>query len=226
MQGHPDQSGERANSSQVLLDSLIRLLSLTNLDVDRAEARYSIFGTYETSVAGSASLPTFTHAVHGANCGLSGLVELMGDTSATCGCDNFTLKQQWPTVTEIAPTWEKSIMWPLDMPEGEIRKEEARRLVWSSVMLVAGRTSFASAFTQQADRGGMFIKDYKNVCLPFSGRFRELTESTVCSPFSRRDALSRRHCPCSAEQRLELMSSSHGSVAYECTFPQSADDWL
>ncbi|KAI0718232.1 hypothetical protein C8T65DRAFT_737463 [Cerioporus squamosus] len=85
-----------------------------------------------------------------------------------CDCVKYTLKQQWPNVTEIAPLWEATTMWPDNMAEGEIRKEEGRRVVWSSIMLAAAHAGYASA-DAQLDRADLFIKDYHNYALLFPG---------------------------------------------------------
>ena len=79
-----------------------------------------------------------------------------------CDCLKYTLKEQWPTVSEVAPLWEMTTMWPNGLMEGEIRKEECRRLVWSSVMISAGQNAYTAA-DGELDRTELFIKDYRNV---------------------------------------------------------------
>ncbi len=147
----------------VLLDSLIRLLSLNSLDAGLPESRFSVFGTSAQSMVDSSQPSFFTDGVHGAGCHAR-----LADQNPTapaqrgCECAKYTLKQQWPNVSNIAPLWEATTMWPDDMAEGEIRKEEGRRVVWSSVMLVAAHAGYVSA-DAQLERADLFIKDYHNV---------------------------------------------------------------
>lgn len=179
MQGHPGQCWDRCRDSGILLDSLIRLLNLTHLDAERPEAQYSLFATHASTVdASSGRPPTFTDAVHGAasaqsqsqpgaqwngiDFGVGGADRSGSGRQVKCACRQYTLKQQWPTVSEIAPLWETTAMWPDGMSEGELRKEECRRLMWSSVMLTAGQNSYTSADAEK-ERADLFIKDYRNV---------------------------------------------------------------
>ncbi|TBU46253.1 hypothetical protein BD309DRAFT_858521 [Dichomitus squalens] len=195
IQGHPTHGWDRCRHSIVLLDSMIRLLNLTNLDADRPEAQYSLFATYASSKDwSSGQQATVADAVHGAACtnvgadaqahlgaqwlgidmgggagpGLGAIPagDRPGLGQGRCACARYTLKQQWPTVSEIAPLWEATTMWPDAMSEGEVRKEECRRLVWSSVMLTAGQNSYNS---DAKERMHLFIKDYRNYAVLFPG---------------------------------------------------------
>ena len=174
MQGHSDRQWDRCEEAVQLLDSLIRLLSLNNLDADRPEARYAIFATSARAMAEQSLFtdPTTTHTHPYPNVlpegnGFSemvGIPELNGPVEgpSRCACLKYTLKEQWPTVSEVAPLWEMTTMWPEGLHESEIRKEECRRLVWSSVMLSAGQNSYTAA-DGEIDRTELFIKDYRNV---------------------------------------------------------------
>ncbi len=155
----------------LLLDSLIRLLSLNSLDAGLPDSRFSVFATSAQSMVDPSQPSFFNDGVHGAGFH----ARLAGRTPTTpaqlgCECAKYTLKQQWPNVSNIAPLWEATTMWPDDMAEGEIRKEEGRRVVWSSVMLVAAHAGYISA-DAQLEQADLYIKDYRNVCpisLPFS----------------------------------------------------------
>ncbi|KAI0754623.1 hypothetical protein C8Q80DRAFT_1117271 [Daedaleopsis nitida] len=59
-------------------------------------------------------------------------------------------------------------MWPVEVPECDILKEEHRRVVWSTVMLSAGHNSYKIASAHQ-DPSDMFVKDYRNLALLFPG---------------------------------------------------------
>ena len=174
MQGHPAHSWERGNSSLLLLDNLIRLFSLTTLDSNSPDSQYSLFETYENSGAycPSSDPPEMFTSHPELDSAFQGVTsrdpcpQLKTPLSdAKCACDRFTLKEQWPTVSQIAPFLAGTTMWPNGLSEGENRKEEGRRLVWSSVMLSAGRNSFVCAEAQY-DPELLFFKDYHNVGIP------------------------------------------------------------
>ncbi|KAI0754620.1 hypothetical protein C8Q80DRAFT_1139967 [Daedaleopsis nitida] len=129
-QGHPEQSWARRRSTMVLLDSLIRLMSLTSLDAGQPQAQYSIFHTHTQQYSPrSVPPPVETH---------TGSYGTRG-----CDCRRYALEQQWPAISRVAPLWGAVSMWPLDISEGEVRKEEYRRVVWSSLMLSAGHHCIA-----------------------------------------------------------------------------------
>ena len=144
-----------------LLDSLIRLLSLNTLDAGLPGSEYSVFATSNHFLADPThAQPSFYDGVHRPACHavVTGQIGQHG-----CECAKFTLKKQWPNVSDIAPYWGATTIWPDELAEGEIRKEEARRVVWSSIMLVAGHAGYASA-EAQLEKTDLFIKDYHNVC--------------------------------------------------------------
>ncbi len=208
MQGHSQQTWCRCQGAIQLLDSLIRLLSLTTLDADRPEAHYAIFATSARSSGGQPMFNdhtgSYAHPFAPPE-GISPQVTIdipklgshtpgpvMG-TATGCACLKYALKEQWPTVSEVAPLWEMTTMWPDGLHEGEIRKEECRRLVWSSVMLSAGQNGYTAA-DAELDRTELFIKDHRNVraqtAVPSSGAgerlmvalIRLIDSSLYCSP--------------------------------------------
>ena len=52
-------------------------------------------------------------------------------------------------------------MWKREWTEGEIKKEECRRVCWSTLMLVSGQTSFADAVGWRVQ--DLFILEPSNV---------------------------------------------------------------
>ncbi|RPD73973.1 hypothetical protein L226DRAFT_488145, partial [Lentinus tigrinus ALCF2SS1-7] len=167
MQGPPCHDYYRLRSAMLLLDSLIQLLSLNTLDAGLPESRYSVFSTSHPSLAGPTQ-PSFNmDEMHSAT------YHAFGSNSPSCGCAKFTLQQQWPTVSDIAPQWSATTIWPDKLSEGEIRKEEGRRVVWSSIMLAAGHAGYASA-DAQLERADLYIKDYHNYALLFPGQVLSL----------------------------------------------------
>ncbi|KAI0823181.1 hypothetical protein BC628DRAFT_1385050 [Trametes gibbosa] len=179
MQAHPQQSWERNRSAFLLLDSLIRLFSLTTLDADLPNSQFSLFAM-QNAAATPALVPLRLPNPGAQTTGLQRadllpeaslcppVHTLPGTINAGCSCARFTLKQQWPAVLEVAPLWQATAMWPTCATEGEIRREECRRLVWSSVMLTAGHNSYASA-SAEVDHADLYIKHYDNYVLLLPG---------------------------------------------------------
>ena len=62
-----------------------------------------------------------------------------------CNCTSLLLSQNTPKSQVITPLWGFTPDWTPEWSEAEIEKEEARRLVWSSLILVASHTSHAVA---------------------------------------------------------------------------------
>lgn len=60
-----------------------------------------------------------------------------------CNCNSLLLSQNSPKSQIITPLWGFTPDWTPEWSEAEVEKEEARRLVWSSLILVAGHTSHA-----------------------------------------------------------------------------------
>ncbi|KAI0655607.1 hypothetical protein C8Q70DRAFT_423051 [Cubamyces menziesii] len=175
IQVHPYQTWERNRSSFLLLDSLIRLFSLTTLDADLPGARFSLFALQNTTpptVNSSLDVREVAELITNGSASILPPDPLShhqpGPTGAGCSCAQFTLRQQWPVVLAVAPLWEATAMWPSRFTEGEIRKEECRRLVWSSVMLAAGHNSYTSA-RFDAEKADLYIKHYDNYALLLPG---------------------------------------------------------
>lgn len=80
----------------------------------------------------------------------------------SCNCRTFTLGHTWPMVREFAPLWDMTPTWQSEWTESDIRKEECRRLVWSSVMLSAGHSSYTAA-SSDIQTQQLFLMDPRNV---------------------------------------------------------------
>lgn len=85
--------------------------------------------------------------------------------NSACTCMTFTLGHTWPRVREFAPLWDMTPTWQSEWTESDIRKEECRRLVWSSVMLSAGHSSYTAA-SSGMETQQLFLMDPRNVSLP------------------------------------------------------------
>lgn len=123
---HPYHSAERSSSSMVMLDSIIRSLALTTIDANDPDA--SVFSHRAVPVVPVAT-PSRVSRQEG------------------CSCRSLTLGQVSRSSHEHTPLWAATAAWNPDWSYAEIRKEESRRLCWSSLQLAAGHTSHAAAFS-------------------------------------------------------------------------------
>ena len=83
----------------------------------------------------------------------------------SCHCIAFTLGHSWGLVQEFAPLWDMTPTWQSEWTEGDIRREECRRLVWSSVMLSAGHSAYTAARSED-DVQHLYLMDPRNVSAP------------------------------------------------------------
>ena len=81
--------------------------------------------------------------------------------SSRCSCDELTLGRQWPEAQTQMPLWVASPAWNSEWSEGEIKKEECRRLCWSTLMLISGHTSYAAAANWR--HSDFFVMEPSNV---------------------------------------------------------------
>lgn len=82
-----------------------------------------------------------------------------------CGCSAYSLGNHWPLAFDLTPAWTNMPMWPHDAEggaEGEMVKEECRRLVWSTVMLTVTHSTKTTAGTNREPQH-LWIKDPANV---------------------------------------------------------------
>ncbi|KAF8073616.1 hypothetical protein FPV67DRAFT_1478620 [Lyophyllum atratum] len=180
---HPLHSSERSNSSMIMLDSIIRSLSLTF--VDAGDPNTSIFSPGEVpavleqhrdpswfpdrEVDFNPHLPS-AKPKHWRS--LNSPRESSADSG--CSCRSMTLGAHWPEGNDHTPLWTSTPAWNNSWSEAEIRKESCRRLCWSSTILAAGHASYTTA--HRSDALNLFISDPSNYALLFSG------ESIAYSP--------------------------------------------
>lgn len=151
---HPLHNSHRVRGALSMLDSLIRGLAMAGLDQN--DSRVSRFAaravpTVSASIAYPPAAghawdvhthvpvpphsyvppppPSHSHPPH----------------TGECACHAYTLGSNWTGAQEHTPLWLMTPAWHEDASEAMVRKEECRRLVWSSVMMVAGYTSFTAA---------------------------------------------------------------------------------
>ncbi|KAH9922814.1 uncharacterized protein BXZ73DRAFT_91534 [Epithele typhae] len=150
---HPLHSTARVRSSMGLLDSLIRSMKLMSLDAEDPRA-----------TAFASSVPAVPAEDHDRLA--AGVPE--GRQGSGCHCARFTLGHTWPMVREFAPLWNMTPTWQSSWTEADIRKEECRRLVWSSVGLTASHSSYTAA-GEEMETQQMFLMDPRNCRLLFPG---------------------------------------------------------
>ncbi|KAH6912789.1 hypothetical protein BKA70DRAFT_1097562 [Coprinopsis sp. MPI-PUGE-AT-0042] len=177
---HPRHKGERSKSSLLLLDAIIRSLSLTFVDADDPDT--SLFPPGSVPVVANTTRtlqhterqqgPWFPEPVIASfNAGPSYPTEppepSVVEESAGCNCQSMTLGEHWPYVVDHAPMWGNTPAWDGSWGEGDMRKESIRRLCWSSTILAANHNSYTMAHRSQSL--DLFIADPANYALLFSG---------------------------------------------------------
>jgi hypothetical protein len=173
---HPRHSSERAASAMMVLDAIIRSMSLTLVDAD--DPKTSIFtpgavpavpeSTQGDSWDSENTLVDFEPGMRSNlfhNRHSQSPVER--PSKAGCCCQLMTLKGSWPQSSEHVPLWASTPSWS-SSTEGEIRKESCRRLCWSSLMLASGHASYTTA--NRSSALNLFISDPANVGIILSQR--------------------------------------------------------
>ncbi|KDR82669.1 hypothetical protein GALMADRAFT_275797 [Galerina marginata CBS 339.88] len=168
---HPRHSSQRSTSSMVMLDSIIRSLSLTLVDADDPNATMFPPGSVpavDPEKHRAAGFPNERGPYH------LHVSPTHRTNESGCSCHIFTLGEHWSPTAEHAPLWGSTPAWNNSWTEGEIRKESCRRLCWSSMILAAGHISYTTAY--RSEGLDLFIADPANYALLFSG------ESVARSP--------------------------------------------
>ena len=127
-----------------LLDSLIRYLRLSSLD--EHDPRVTHFAPRTAPVV-STFPPQHRHRdpAEFVAAQQSGSLPHPPNVPAKCLCANYTLGSLSRDTVELAPLWSHTAGWLAQWTEGDIRREECRRLIWSSVILIAGYASYNTA---------------------------------------------------------------------------------
>lgn len=173
---HPRHQKSRIHSALDILDSIIRLLGITYLDAnDPAASTFTLhavpavdasseqYFSASQSFTSSMSIPSPTQ--QGAQQQQS-VVDTTTSISG-CSCDAFSLGSQWPEAQSQVPGWLNTPMWNAEWTEGEIKKEECRRLCWSTLMLVSGHTSYSDAVNWRLQE--LFTIEPSNYSILFPG---------------------------------------------------------
>lgn len=139
---HPEHSTPRVRSAMSMLDSLIRALSLTAIDKDNPNV--STFARHSVPAVPSFS-ETQVHSPWNPSPHPNSSHLRTPPSPKHCGCAAFTLGHNSPIAQQITPLWLTTPAWKEEWTDAEIRKEECRRVVWSSMMLAAGHSSYTTA---------------------------------------------------------------------------------
>lgn len=162
---HPQHSKGRSTASMIVLDQIIRTLSLTTIDVD--DPNVSRFAPREVPrIPPLRKSPRHAHPpTHDPqfnremNTGSTYPSHI--STTESCDCAALSLGHRWPGAFEHTPLWLSTPAWDENWTEGEIKKESCRRLCWSTVILAAGISSYTTAY--KADALDLFITEPSNV---------------------------------------------------------------
>lgn len=136
-------------SSMIMLDSIIRSLSLTFIDADDPDTSVFSPGSVPIARSRSASPPWSPLSVP------SPTTPPVG-----CNCEAMTLGKTWHGVAEHTPMWHATPAWSATT-DAEIRKESCRRLSWSAMTLATGHTIYAKAGVRPPP--GLFVTNPANV---------------------------------------------------------------
>ncbi|KAI9464587.1 hypothetical protein BJY52DRAFT_1114909 [Lactarius psammicola] len=173
---HPQNQATRTQSSLDILDSIIRALTMTNLDSDSpAASRFASSGMPVVDARPVGYFPTTEHNRNSVPTSLSTRQYMQRPHMAVdptihtsrCSCDELSLGRHWPEVQRQVPLWVATPTWNREWSEGEIKKEECRRLCWSALMLISSHTSYAAAANWR--HSDFFVMDPSNYSILFPG---------------------------------------------------------
>jgi hypothetical protein len=168
-QPHPSHSLLPCRSSIRLLDSIVRTLGLTMLDagnpssntfsvdampcqrVPQRRDHHSLSSYAEISytpkfvTVSSSTIHRGNPTCISTDCQIPITASRQVQENGGCNCNSLLLSQNSPKSRVITPFWSFTPDWTPEWSEAEIEKEEARRLVWASLTLVASHTSHAAS---------------------------------------------------------------------------------
>ncbi|KAI0630955.1 hypothetical protein C8Q77DRAFT_1130258 [Trametes polyzona] len=200
LQAHPKaRRPHRTREAMGLLDSLIRYLALTTLDIDDSHTTIFLPHAVPTVRREVPLLHTETPEPHPLQVAMAVLpfadedddapspnssavlsTSLASTSSSAqndptvrdrCGCQAYSLGEHYPRVRQLAPQFAQMPMWPAHASAAELRKEECRRLVWASVVLVTalGVTKVMAMTGEGWELPQLWIQDAANYALLFPG---------------------------------------------------------
>ncbi|TFK52485.1 hypothetical protein OE88DRAFT_1795692 [Heliocybe sulcata] len=165
--GHQYHSSARVASSLFLLDGIIRSLSLTLIDAGDPRASH----LRATTLPGESGLGLSQPMWSGADTPVEAIHHpvphevmsyrsLQDPVTSGCSCASISLGATWSAAREYTPLWLSTPGWDEGWTEAEVRKEECRRLCWSTLFLACGHSSYVWAHKR---RGlDLFVVDPAN----------------------------------------------------------------
>ncbi|KAH9848334.1 hypothetical protein C2E23DRAFT_844367 [Lenzites betulinus] len=214
LHAHPKaKRPHRTQEALGLLNSLIRYLGLTTLDIDNPRTTIFLPNTVpcvrsEGPCLASTRPPAPSSAMkrlafatlpfadedETAQISSSSSVPLQDSFAATisgnagCGCQAYSLGSHCPMAKRLAPQFAQMPMWPEAEP-GEVLKEEYRRLVWASLILATayGTTKVMAMAGEGWALDPLWIQEPSNYALLFPGE--NLADHGVNSTASSKDSV-------------------------------------
>ncbi|KAG8946589.1 hypothetical protein FRC04_011567 [Tulasnella sp. 424] len=215
MSAHPDTSGPRMTASLVLLDNVIKVLGLTCIDAENPRSpifvEYAVPALGRCAPEAGTSEPShhplrLTHLQHTQN-----FPQVVYHTttqptpfdsyrdvahyppvsaSAGCPCQALSLGSAvTPAIRSSTPLWLLSPKWDaydVNRDYAEIRREESRRLVWSTLTIVGGDRSARLALEQpQLD---LHLAKPENYALLYPGETLYASRPEIDSAFSAKES--------------------------------------
>ncbi|QRW15183.1 Fungal Zn(2)-Cys(6) binuclear cluster domain [Ceratobasidium sp. AG-Ba] len=156
---HPEHSSTRSRSALMFLDNIIRLLGLTVLDV--MDPNVKVFSPDQ--------VPRLSLSPKKSSLDLPRQYPLTAQSNptrpATCSCHALSIAST-TAHAQLTPFWVSSPGWDPNWTEAEIRLEESRRLVWSSLTLAAGFTAHDAAFAKDPTELHLIHASNFALCFP------------------------------------------------------------
>ncbi|EIN12958.1 hypothetical protein PUNSTDRAFT_118598 [Punctularia strigosozonata HHB-11173 SS5] len=162
---HPWGTKERAASAMKVLDGLIRTLALTSVDIDAVQQQTQQRQHIASPIASQRNIQhqLSPHARSLA----TPLRPVTVAATRGCRCAVLTLGANWEGAREHTPLWLNTPAWDSRWSESEIRREECRRICWTSATLTASHASFEHASRFRSS--DLFMADPANFAVMFSG---------------------------------------------------------
>ncbi|KAG8899147.1 hypothetical protein FRB99_006898 [Tulasnella sp. 403] len=203
---HPETTGAKMEASIVLLDNVIHVLGLTSIDADNPRApvftRHMVPalgrpGPYATSNPNTLQSTSTHPLLYRHSSSAQRYIQYQATTQPTpfdtyrqvtnpfrssgCPCNTISLSNV-PEAARSTPFWLMSPMWKADLSYAEIRKEESRRLVWSTLALVGGESGARVAL--QAPQINLHVAKPENYALLYPGEALYASSPAIDSAFS------------------------------------------
>ncbi|EGO00473.1 hypothetical protein SERLA73DRAFT_181083 [Serpula lacrymans var. lacrymans S7.3] len=160
---HPQHSPARARSSLVLLDNIIRALSLTFVDANEPDVSTFTPNTVPVANQRSSLDPISKEGARASQM-----------NTRKCSCIPLPPDSSLPS-DHFSSSWSYTPPWDPAWSPDEMHREACRRLCWSALNLVSSYTSHSLAFRKEPTE--FFLTDPANFRLLFPGEVSERAAS-------------------------------------------------